>query len=75
MVTMVEDVPSASHGVALGSRITVNRLVQFAAPLLLGLVAQASGYRAMFAVAAIVVAMTAFGIVARRRSFRTIGGI
>lgn len=72
MVAMVEEVEEASHGVAFGTRITANRLVQFVAPLLLGLVAQALGYAAMFLVAAAAVGATAVGLVLLRRRFRAI---
>ena len=74
MVAMVEEVAVASHGVAFGTRITANRLVQFVAPLAMGLVAQALGYAAMFLVAAAVVAVTAVGLAALRRRYRAIDG-
>jgi len=72
MVTMVEEVPTETHGVAFGARITANRLVQFVAPLLLGLVAQAAGYAPMFVVAAVAIGVTAVGLVVRRRAYRAI---
>lgn len=55
-----------------GARITANRAAQFVAPLLLGLVANALGYAAMFVVAAAVVAATVVGLLARRARYGTI---
>lgn len=72
MVTMVEEVPDVRHGVAFGTRITANRLVQFVAPLLLGLVAQAAGYAPMFVVSAAVIGLTAAGLLVRRQLYRGI---
>jgi len=72
MVSMVEEVERATHGTAFGLRITANRLVQFTSPLLLGLVAQALGYRAMFVVAALVIGTTAALLAARRDRFAAI---
>jgi len=74
MVGMVAEVPLDAHGVAFGTRITANRLVQFVAPLVLGLLAQGIGYAPMFVVAAVAIASTAVGLIVRRRAFRTIDG-
>jgi MFS family permease len=74
MVAMVEQVPGEAHGVAFGTRITANRLAQFVAPLVLGVLAQAAGYGAMFVVAAAVIATTAAGLIARRHVYRAIDG-
>jgi MFS family permease len=72
MVSMVEEVERATHGTAFGLRITANRLVQFTSPLLLGLVAQALGYRPMFVVAAVAIGSTAAFLAARRHRFAAI---
>lgn len=69
MVAMVEQVDVAAHGIAFGLRITGNRLVQFTAPVVLGLVAQAVGYAPMFVVAAAAILSTGVGLVALRRRF------
>lgn len=72
MAAVVEEVEPRSHGTVFGARITANRAAQFVAPLLLGLVAQAMGYAAMFVVAAAVVAATVVGLSVRRRRYRAI---
>jgi MFS family permease len=74
MVGMVAEVPVDAHGVAFGTRITANRLVQVVTPLLLGLLAQGAGYAPMFVVAAVAIASTAVGLIVRRRVFRAIDG-
>ncbi len=66
MVGVVEQIDVHEHGMAFGARITANRLVQFIAPLLLGLVAQLAGYVAMFLVAAAAVAATVWALTLRR---------
>lgn len=74
MVAMIEEVDVSSHGTAFGMRITANRLVQFVAPLLLGLIAQAFGYATMFVAAAALVGSTAVLLAAQRRRFGAIDG-
>lgn len=69
MVGVVEEVDLGGHGVAFGLRITVNRAVQFLAPLLLGLVAQVAGYVPMFLVAAAAIVATVGLLAARRRKY------
>lgn len=74
MVAVVEEVPASGHGVAFGLRITANRLVQFVAPLLLGLVAQLADYASMFLVASLAVLATAGLLQVRRMRYRAIDG-
>lgn len=72
MVSVVEEVESSGHGVAFGLRITVNRSVQFVAPLVLGVIAQVGGYVPMFVVASLVVVATAGLLVSKREMYRVI---
>jgi MFS family permease len=70
MVSVVEQVESSGHGVAFGLRITINRSVQFVAPLVLGAVAQFAGYVPMFLVASMIIAATAGLLAWRRDAYR-----
>jgi len=72
MVGVVEQIDVREHGMAFGARITANRLVQFVAPLLLGVVAQLAGYVAMFLVAAAAVAATVWALTLRRHRYAVI---
>lgn len=72
MVGVVEQIDVHEHGMAFGARITANRLVQFVAPLLLGVVAQLAGYVAMFLVAAAAVAATVWLLAVQRDRFAVI---
>jgi len=72
MVGVVEQIEVHEHGMAFGARITANRLVQFVAPLILGLVAQVAGYVAMFLVAALAVGATVASLTVRRDRFAVI---
>ena len=74
MVGVVEQVEESGHGVAFGLRITLNRAVQFVAPLALGVVAQFAGYAAMFVVAAAAIGAVGVVLVVRRDRFRVIDG-
>ncbi len=72
MVAVVEEVATNRHGVALGTRITTNRLVQFVAPIVLGLVAQVINYAVMFQIASLCVAAAAILLISRREVYSVI---
>lgn len=69
---VVEQAPEEEYGVAFGVRITGNRLVQFGAPLALGLIAQLAGYPVMFLTAGAITFGTVGVLLANASRFRAV---
>ncbi|BAS28257.1 MFS transporter [Limnochorda pilosa] len=69
MLAVAETVAEEERGLALGMRLTGNRLAQFTSPVLFGAVAEAAGLEAAFVAGGLVLAAATFSLLFWRATF------
>ena len=72
MVTVVDNVDDTQRGIALGLRLSANRLMQVSSPVVLGLVGQAAGYGPLFLVGGLLTSVTVAILLVRRSTYGTL---